>query len=88
VQVRRIEIDGRSGHVAIERPRGSQTIRIDSIVRDPKGQQAWKTWEISATPGEDELYQIAEQVQTRCEGVRGTGSDIYGYIQELQRFTD
>lgn len=37
----RIELEGSAGHVAIERKPGEGTIRIDSIVRDPKrGEQA------------------------------------------------
>lgn len=64
MQIRRIELEGRAGHVAIERRRGSTTIRIDSIIANPpsnppsippsnpasprKGEQAWKTWKIDA----------------------------------------
>lgn len=91
MRTRRIELEGRAGHVAIERPRGSTTIRVDSIIRDPApetGQQAWRTWELDARIGEDELFKVAEQIQRRCDGVRGTGSDIHDYFRELQRFAD
>jgi hypothetical protein len=89
MRTRRIELEGRAGHVAIERPRGSTTIRIDAIVREPKpGQQAWKTWEVEARIGDDDLYAIAQEVQQRCDGVRGTGGDVDGYYRELQRFQD
>ncbi|MCC7409974.1 MAG: hypothetical protein IT442_18050 [Phycisphaeraceae bacterium] len=89
----RIELDGRAGHVAIERQPGSTTIRIDSILRAPapapgKGEQAWKTWELPARISEDELFRVAEEVQRRCDGVRGTGGDINGYYRELERFMD
>ncbi len=85
----RIELEGSAGHVAIERQRGSTTIRIDCIIRDPKpGQQAWKTWEIPARTGDEELFKIAEIVQHRCDGAAGTNSDIHDYYRELQRFQD
>jgi hypothetical protein len=85
----RIEIEGAAGHVAVERPRDSATIRIDSIVRDPKpGEQAWKTWEFPARVDCSDLLKVAEVVQCRCDGVRGTGSDIHAYYSELERFAD
>ena len=89
MRTRRIELDGRAGHVAIERQPGGTTIRIDSIIRDPKcGEQAWKTWELPARIDRDELLKVAEAVQHRCDGVRGTNSDIHDYYRELQRFAD
>lgn len=89
MRTKRIELEGSAGHVAIERQRGSTIIRIDSIVRDPKpGQQAWQTWELDARISEDELFKVAEEVQHRCDGVRGTNSMIHDYHRELQRFAD
>lgn len=89
MQVKRIELEGSAGHVAIERPRNSTTIRIDSIVRDPRnGTQAWKTWELPADIDNDELFEVAQIVQRRCDGVAGTNSDVDGYYRELQRFQD
>lgn len=89
MRTRRIELEGAAGHVAIERQPGSATIRIDAIVRDPAlGQQAWKTWEIDARTGDDELFQIAQAVHRRVEGRDGTNSDVHGYLAELRRFTD
>ena len=88
MRTKRIELEGRAGHVAIDRERGSTTIRIDSILREPKGEQAWMTWEIPARTGDDELFKIAEIVQRRCDGVRGTNSDIHDYFRDLQRFQD
>ena len=91
MRTRRIELEGRAGHVAIERQRGSTTIRIDSIVRDPTpgtGEQAWKTWEVEARIGDDDLFQIAQAVHQRVEGHEGTNSDVHGYFAELQRFQD
>ena len=53
----RIELEGRAGHVAIERQRGNATIRIDSVIANPgKGEQAWKTWEIDAKDTTCRLY--------------------------------
>lgn len=90
MRTKRIELEGRAGHVAIERQRGSATICIDSIIADPgKGEQAWKTWEIDAKGTDDtELFWIATEVQRRCDGVVGTNSDVDGYYRELQRFAD
>ncbi len=90
MRIKRIELEGQAGHVAIERQRGSATIRIDSIIADPgKGEQAWKTWEVDAKSTDDtELFWIATEVQRRCDGVVGTNSDVDGYFRELQRFAD
>ena len=88
MRTKRIELEGRAGHVAIDRERGSTTIRIDSILRELKGEQAWMTWEIPARTGDDELFKIAEVIQRRCDGVRGTNSDIHDYFRDLQRFQD
>ena len=91
MRTKRIELEGPAGHVAIERQRGSDTIRIDSIIRDPApgtGEQAWKTWEVEARISQDELFKIAEEVQRRCDGQRGTNSMIHDYYRELHRFAD
>jgi len=84
----RIELEGSAGHVAIERKRGDATIRIDSILREPKREQAWKTWELPARVSDDELFKVAEEVQRRCDGGRGTNSMIHDYFREMQRFQD
>ena len=88
MQTRRIELEGSAGHVAIERQRGSDTIRIDNILREPKKEQAWMTWEIPARTSDDELFKIAETVQRRCDGTVGTNSMIHDYYRELERFAD
>lgn len=89
MQTTRIELRGDAGSVAIERQPGSTTIRIDSIIREPKtGQQAWKTWELPARSEEDALFEVAWEIQIRCDGVRGTNSMIHDYYRELQRFAD
>jgi len=88
MRTKRIELEGSAGHVAIERQCGSDTIRIDSILREPKKEQAWMTWEVSARTSEDELFKIAETVQRRCDGVVGTNRMIHDYYRELQRFAD
>ncbi|MCC7408390.1 MAG: hypothetical protein IT442_09970 [Phycisphaeraceae bacterium] len=87
----RIELEGSAGRVAIERAPGSTTIRIDSILRDPLpggGEQTWKTWDLPARISDDELFKVAEEVQRRCDGVRGTNSMIHDYYRELQRFAE
>jgi hypothetical protein len=89
MRIKRIEIEGSAGHVAIQRETGSSTIRVDSIVRDPaRGQQAWKTWEVDARIGDDELFAIATEAQRRCDGHAGSNSMIHDYYRELQRFQD
>ena len=91
MRTKRIELEGSAGHVAIERApgRGSTTIRIDSIIREPKREQAWKTWEVEARViSDDELFAIATEVQRRCDGVAGTNSMIHDYYREMQRFQD
>jgi hypothetical protein len=89
MRTRRIELEGATGHVAIERPPGNAAIRIDAIVRNPKpGQQAWKTWEIATGIGDDELFQIAQAVHQRVEGHEGTNSDVHDYYAEFLRLSD
>ena len=88
MRITRIELEGAAGQVAIERRPGSPTLRIDSTLRDPKGEPAWRTWEVSARAKEDELFRIAETVQRRCDGDRGTHSMVHDYYRELQRFAD
>lgn len=89
MRTKRIELEGSAGHVAIERERGSTTIRIDSILREPKREQAWKTWKVEARViSDDELFAIATEVQRRCDGVAGTNSMIHDYYREMQRFQD
>ncbi len=91
----RIELEGSAGHVAIARApgpapgHGGTTIRIDSIIREPKrGQQDWKTWEPPARVSDDELFKVAEEVQRRCDGGRGANGMIHDYFREMQRFQD
>ena len=89
MRTQRIELDGDAGHVAIEREPGSTTIRIDSIVRDPKpGVQAWKVWKLPAGINEGELFGVAACIQERTDGHPGTNSMIQDYYRELQRFAD
>jgi hypothetical protein len=85
----RIELDGDAGRVAIERKAGETTIRIDSIVRDPKrGQQSWKSWELPAGASDEDLFKIAIEVQFRTDGGAGDNSMIHNYFREMQRFQD
>jgi len=88
MQITHAEFRDAAGHVTIHREHDSPTIRIDSVLREPGKEQAWMTWDVPATVSNEELFKIAEIVQRRCAGVRGTGSDIHGYFQELQRFQD
>ncbi|QNN25121.1 hypothetical protein HED60_23530 [Planctomycetales bacterium ZRK34] len=83
----RIELEADAGSLAIERKTGSDTIRIDSILRDPKrGEQAWKTWELPARISDEDLFKVATEVQRRTDGHRGTNSMIHDYYREMQRF--
>ena len=83
----RIELDGDAGHGAIERNAGEATIRIDSIIRDLKrGQQTWKTWELSTRVSDEDLFKVAIEVQFRTDGGTGTNSMVHDYFREMQRF--
>ena len=89
MRVTRIEIEGSAGHVAVERLTGSKKIRIDSVIRDPKpGIQTWKTWEVEARIGDDEMFQIAIALQFRSSVRYGSKSEVHDYYRELQRFQD
>jgi len=83
----RIELEGKAGHVAIERRGESAKIRIDSIVRNPeRGQQAWQIWELPATITDEEYLKVAEEVQRRCDGRIGTYLEVLEYFVEMQKF--
>ncbi len=84
----RIELEGSAGRVTIERTPGSATIRIDSMIREPKNEQAWKTWEIEARIDDEALFKIAEEIQRRCDGKTGSNSMVHDYYREMQRFQD
>lgn len=93
MKVKRIELEGRAGRAAIERD--GDRIRIDSVVRNPKGEPAWLTETASVahirTADDAErarLWEIARMIQRRCDGVCGTNSDIDEYHTELMRFAD
>ena len=93
MKIKRIELEGPAGHVAIARE--ADSIRIDSILREPKGEQAWVTQHVSAAAlraADDaeraRLWEIATMVQRRCDGYCGTNSDIDEYHSELMRFAD
>jgi hypothetical protein len=88
MQITRIEFRSGAGSIAIERAVGSSTIRIDSIIAEPKKEQAWMTWELPARVGGDELFEVAEVVQRRSDGHVGTNSMIHDYFREMQRFAD
>ena len=89
MRTKRIELEGSAGHVAIERERSSRTVRVDSIIRDPKrGQQAWKSWELDADISAEDLFKVAIEVQFRTDGCTGTNSMIHDYYREMQRFVD
>lgn len=93
MKTKRIELEGDAGTVTIERdrrdPQRGSTIRIDSILREPKrGAQVWKTWEIDARIIKEELFKIAWAIQRRTDGRPGTNSDIHDYLRDLERFTD
>ncbi len=83
----RIEFEGTAGRGTIERAANSPTMRIDSYLRDPQpGSQTWKTWNLSAHAGEEEMLEVARELQRRTDGVRGTNGDVCEYLRELQRF--
>ena len=89
LRIERIDLNGAAGHLKIERLRGSDTIRIDSIIRDPKGgEEAWKVLELPATASDEELFKVATEVQQRTDGYAGTDSERLGYFGELLRFKD
>lgn len=89
MRTRKIELDSSAGHVTIERQRDSNTIRIESTLREPKRHEtAIKTWEITTRISDEDLFAIAAQVQARTDGYRGSNSDIHDYYRELQRFQD
>jgi len=89
MQITRIEINGKARHRTVERKAGSDQIRIDSIVRNPKrGQEAWKIWELPGTVSDEELFEVAMKVQSRTDGYVGTNSDVHGYFGEMRRFQD
>jgi hypothetical protein len=91
MRTRRIELEGSHGHVTIDRDPGSRLsmIRIESCLNKPRQKdQARMSWEVPARISSEDLFEIAEAVQRRCDGSPGTNSMVHDYYRELQRFAD
>lgn len=87
--ITRIEFEGAAGHLTIEKAPGGPTIRIDSVLRNPdRHQQVWKTWELPAAVGDEDLFKVAVEVQQRTDGCNGTNSMVHDYFRDMQRFQD
>jgi hypothetical protein len=63
-----------------------------STIDDSGNPYRTTTWELASNrmdpEGTNNLWNLAERIQRRCDGVRGTNGDIQGYFSELQRFAD
>ncbi|MCL2641830.1 MAG: hypothetical protein FWD53_13350 [Phycisphaerales bacterium] len=87
MRIKRIEIDGTTGHLAIERQIQNARIRIDSIICNPNpGQQAWQIWDLPAAISDEELFKVATAVQHRTDGCIGTYLMVLEYFVEMQKF--
>jgi hypothetical protein len=87
MRTKRTECNGNKGHLAIERKRGNDTIRIDSIIRDRDyGEQTWKVWELPAAVSDEELFKIATELQYRTDGNHGNADRINEFLGELKLF--
>jgi len=87
MKITRIEIEDSNGRAAIERD--GDSIRIDSIVKNPGEERVWVTKIIKisdpANVDENELWNVAHFVQRRCEGKSGTDSKIKEYLRVIKR---
>lgn len=81
----RIDLEGQPGNYAtLRRPRGSRSIRVTLLTPSlPDGEDH----QVDASD-EQALQRMAQHLQERLEGHRGTNSDVYGYLQELLRLAD
>jgi len=85
---KRIDLESKAGHVVIERT-AKRAFVITSTLNDEKcSGQASKTWERSTGIYDDELMQIAIEVQQRSDGYDGSNSEVHDYFREMQRFQD
>ena len=85
MQITRIELHGEQGYVTIERPLYGLEVTIHSIKPGDEGE---KTWTISTRSERHQILELAQIIQKRCDGVRGTNSMVHDYFCELQRFMD
>jgi hypothetical protein len=88
MRIKRIELDGDAGHVAIERATkrdGRPAIRIDSIIRNPKDQMAWMPLEVATDESPEELRTVAQEIQKRTDGYVGDAARVDAYLAEIRR---
>ena len=85
MRITRIDFEGRPGNYATAvRKQSSDHVEVTILAPDtPNGQQH----HILADCQED-LFSMAECLQERLEGHRGTNSDIHDYYRELMRLGD
>ena len=84
---KRIDLEGKAGHLVIER--NGRVFTITSTLNYPDGvQQECKTWELPTSICDDELFKVAIEVQYRTDGGHGSNSTIHEYFYEMQRFQD
>lgn len=96
MRITRIEVEGLAGRFSAERRAGGG-VRIDCFLRSPSPtyraeeadlKSAWKTWELPAGVGDEELLGVARALQRRCDGHAGTNSMVGDYLRELQRLAE
>ena len=80
-------VQGSDGAVSMERL-ASGTVLIQSTLSEPNGREAIVRWEVDPGISNEDLFEIAELVQERCDGGRGTNSMVHDYYREMQRFQD
>ena len=89
MRLTRIDFEGKPGYYATAQRRvGSRTtpnvVVVTILTPDvPDGREHHV-----AADCEDDLRSMAECLQVHLHGYRGTGSDIYGYYQDLLRLSD
>lgn len=81
----RIDLEGQTGHHAIITRKGGSDL-IEVIILTPD-QPDGRTHQVQAD-SDDDVWSMAECLQYRLDGCRGTNSMIHDYYRELQRFAD
>ena len=85
MQITRIELHGEQGYATIQRPMFGLEVTIHSIKPGDDGE---KTWTISTNSERHQILELAQIIQKRNDGFRGSNSMIHDYFCELQRFMD
>jgi len=76
----------KAGEIHIERVDFRHFVVESILPYTEEDQEGHKTWDLPTNICDDELMEVAIEVQYRSDGYRGSEREIEGWFNELQRF--